>query len=262
MPADYVQLLKSIGLNESEAKVYITSLEIGAAPAHILVTRSGFSRPATYQAIDLLIEKGLLISVLRGKRNVYIAESPEKLASYGEIQLSNFEHRVNDLKRATEEMRLLQRGERPVVKFYEGLDGLKMILSDVGDTKPESTTEIVNVDALGKVFTKEELAGLQTYLSKLRSNGRALLAGDVRVVRKGVEARILPGKEYPFAGDFLAYGNKLAIVTYQGKLVGVVIESEVIADTFRTLFDFAWKGATEYPLMKGEGWPKEDFKQE
>jgi len=238
-------------LNESEAKVYLTNLELGPSPAHILVKRSGFSRPATYQAIDILLEKGLITSVMRGKRNVYIAESPDRLLSFGNIQVQNLQSKVNDLQSVMDTLKMMQRGDRPVMRFVEGLEGLKMILQDIADTQPEDTTEITNVDALGKVFTVEELDGVQDYLSNLKSKGRALLAGSVSVVRKGVEARILPGNTFNFAGDFIAYGNKLAIVSFKDKLIGVIVESKVIADTFRVLFDFAWIGAKEYPIQKG-----------
>lgn len=245
---DYVSLLRSIGLNESEAKVYLTNLELGPSPAHILVKRSGFSRPATYQAIDMLIEKGLIMSVLRGKRNVYIAESPDRLMSVGQVQVQNLQSKVNDLNSVLDSLKLMQRGDRPVMRFVEGLDGLKMILQDIADTRPESTTEITNVDALRTIFSVEELKSVQGILSDLKSKGRALLAGNVQFVRKGVEARVLKGNQFNFAGDFIAYGNKLAIVSYKEKLIGVIIESAVIADTFRVLFDFAWMGAKDFPV--------------
>ncbi|MFA5130726.1 MAG: helix-turn-helix domain-containing protein [Patescibacteria group bacterium] len=248
---DYVSLLRSIGLNESEAKVYLTNLEIGPAPAHILVKRSGFSRPATYQAIDILLEKGLITSVLRGKRNVYIAESPERLLNFGDVQVQHLQSQVNDLRSVIDTLKLMQRGDRPVMRFVEGLDGLKMILRDIADTQPESTTEITNVDALGKVFSIEELKEVQGTLSDLKIEGRALLAGKVGSIRKGVKARVLPGNIFNFSGDFIAYGNKLAIVSFTEKLIGVVIESQVIADTFRTLFNFAWVGAQDYPVIEG-----------
>lgn len=245
---DYVSLLRSIGLNESEAKVYLTNLELGPSPAHILVKRSGFSRPATYQAIDMLLEKGLMTSVLRGKRNVYIAESPDRLMGVGQLQVKNLQSKVDDLQSVLDSLKLMQRGDRPVMRFVEGLDGLKIILQDLADTRPESTMEITNVDALRKIFSVEELKSVQGILSDFKATGRALLAGDVQFVRKGVEARILKGNPFNFAGDFIAYGNKLAIVSYKEKLIGVVIESQVIADTFRVLFDLAWRGAEEFPI--------------
>lgn len=248
---DYVQLLKSIGLNESEAKVYVTSLEIGPAPAHILVHRSGFSRPATYQAVDLLLEKGLLTSATRGKRKVYIAEPPEKLVQFGDSQIRNLQSKVDDIRRAADQLNMLQKGEKPVVTLYEGLDGLKRILTDIAETRPEETIEISNVDSLNSVFTTEELDSLQGYLSKLKSKGKSILLGEVSVVRKGAEVRLLPKGSYSFNGEILMYGNKLAISTYKGKMFGVVIESEEVVKTFKALFDIAWRNAEEYPLKKG-----------
>lgn len=245
---DYASILKNIGLNESEAKVYIANLELGSSPAHILVKESGFSRPAAYQAIEALIKKGLISSVLKGKRSVYIAESPDRLLYFGEAQLKDVQTKVNELSSILDILKMMQRGDRPVMRFVEGLEGLKTILHDLADTRPEDTTEIVNVDAMRRVFTEEELKSVQGVLVDFKAKGRALLAGDVRFVRKGVEARVLPGDRFPFSGDFIAYGNKLAVVSYKEKLIGVLIESQVIADTFRTLFDFAWIGAKEYPI--------------
>jgi sugar-specific transcriptional regulator TrmB len=245
---DYVAILRNIGLNESEAKVYLTNLELGPSPAHILVKRSGFSRPATYQAIDLLVEKGLLTYVLRGKRNLYIAESPDRLLHVGEAQLKDAQTKVNDLSSVLDTLKMMQRGDRPVMRFVEGLEGLHIILRDLADTKPDSTTEIVNIDALNKVFTAEELKSVQGILANFKASGRALLAGNVSFVRSGVEARILPSNIFNFSGDLIAYGNKLAVVSYKDKLIGVLIESQVIADTFRVLFDLAWIGAKEYPI--------------
>lgn len=248
---DYVQLLKSIGLNESEAKVYITSLEIGPAPAHILVHRSGFSRPATYQAVDLLLEKGLLTSADRGKRKVYIAQPPEKLVQFGDLQIRSLQSKVDDIRRAADQLNMLQHGEKPVVTLYEGLDGLKRILGDIAVTNPDELIEVSNADSLNKIFTSEELESLEGTLAKLKSKGRSFLLGNVSVVRKGAEIRLLPKNSYDFNGEVLVYGNKLAISTFKGKMFGVVIESEEAVKTVKALFDIAWKHAEEYPIKKG-----------
>lgn len=243
---DYKTLLRSIGLNESEVAVYLTNLEIGPAQAQNLVKRSGFSRPATYLAIEQLTKKGLLSSVLRGKRHLYAAEPPERLLNYGRARLDNMATKLGEIEGVLEDLRMLQKGERPSVKFFEGALGLRSILQDLVNSKPESIDEIVNIDALRKVFGGKELEAAQNVLDRVKAKGRALFAGHVSAVRKNVEARILP-KEFQFAGDIMIYNDKIAMVSYKDRIMGTVIQNAVLADTYRALFELAWRGAREFP---------------
>ncbi len=247
---EYTTLLRSIGLNESEVAVYLAALEIGPAQPQALVERSGFSRPATYLAIEQLVQKGLMTSVHHGKRFQYSAEPPERLVNYGKSQVNALQSKVHDIERITEDLRLLQHGERPAVKFYEGVEGLKAILQDLADTKPESTEEIANMDTVREIFSVDELQAVQSILVKLKAKGRALLSGNVSAIRPGVEVRLLSKDEFGFYGDILIYGNRIAMVSFKGKIAGVVIENPVLADTYRTLFELAWRGAKDYPAFE------------
>ncbi|MBI5654945.1 hypothetical protein HZC53_04835 [Candidatus Uhrbacteria bacterium] len=245
--SDFKSLLRSIGLNESEVEVYLAALEGGPAQAQMLVKKSGFSRPATYLAIEQLMQKGLMSSVKFGKRYQYAAEPPERLVNYGKSQVNNLSTKVGEIEHGLDDLRLMQHGERPSVKFYEGVEGLKAILQDLADSKPESTLEIANMEAVRGVFTTEELQAVQRILVKIKAKGRALLSGKVNSIRPGVEARLLPKDEFGFYGDILVYGDKVAMVSFKGKMVGAVIENPVLAQTQRALFELAWRGAREYP---------------
>jgi sugar-specific transcriptional regulator TrmB len=246
--SDYSKLLREIGLNESEAKIYLTNLEYGPASAQILATRSGFSRPAAYTAIDLLEQKGLLSSSKHGKRLVYTAAPPEKLVAYSERKAEEFRQVVRQISSLIPDLHLLEKGERPPVKFYEGASGLREILQDLVDSKPKETFEIANIDSVKEVLRDEELKSVQSVLSNLKAKGRALLAGKVSSVRSGAEARQLP-EHFKFHGDILIYGDKVAMVSFKGKIIGVVTESPIIAQTLRVLFDLAWEGAREFPSI-------------
>jgi sugar-specific transcriptional regulator TrmB len=247
--ANYTPLLRSLGLNESEADIYLTGLEIGPSSAQTLVKRTGYSRPAAYDAIDALLEKGLLSSQKRGKRFLYAAEPPERLVAFAESQAKVFESRVKQAASAVEDLKMLQHGERPTVKFFEGIEGLKAILLDVVSSKPETTLEIANLDAVNTFLSVTERKAVQSILVKNKSKGRALLLGEVARVRPGVEARVLPKGTFDFYGDLLVYGDKISMVTFKDRIVGAVVENGILADTWRVLFDLAWKGASSFPKV-------------
>ncbi len=244
---DYRNLIRSIGLNDSEVAVYLAALEGGPAQAQVLVKKSGFSRPATYLAIEQLMHKGLMSSVLKGKRNVYAAEPPERLVNFGKSQVDNLAVKVGEIESALDDLRLLRHGDRPAVKFYEGIEGLKAILQDLADAKPADTLEIANMDAVRGIFSTEELESVQKILTKIKAKGRAILAGKVSRVREGVEARLLPKGDFGFEGDILIYGSRIAMVSFKGRISGVVIENPIIAETYRALFELAWRSAKAYP---------------
>jgi sugar-specific transcriptional regulator TrmB len=240
---EYLSLLRSIGLNESEAQVYLTNLEIGPAPAQLLVDKSGFSRPATYLAIDQLVQKGLLTSSLKGKRNVYRAESPERLLRYARSYAQKIDAKVQDIADVLDDLKMMQRGERPVVKFYEGSEGLKRILEDLVESEPESIEEIANLDAVREIFSTSELRNAQNILDRRKTKGRSLFMGEVHEKRSRADIRMIPKNVFPFYGDLLIYGDKVAMVSFKDRIIGVVVESKVLADTHRALFELAWRGA-------------------
>jgi sugar-specific transcriptional regulator TrmB len=244
---DYRNLIRSLGLNDSEVAVYLAALEGGPAQAQVLVKKSGFSRPATYLAIEQLMQKGLMSSVLKGKRHVYAAEPPERLVNYGKSQVNNLAVKVGEIESALDDLRMMRHGERPAVKFYEGVEGLKAILQDLADAKPDDTLEIADMDAVRGIFSADELEGVQKILTKIKAKGRALLAGKVTRVREGVEARLLPKDTFDFQGDILIYDSRIAMVSFKGRISGVVIDNRIIADTYRVLFELAWRSAQAYP---------------
>ncbi|MFA6504367.1 MAG: helix-turn-helix domain-containing protein [Patescibacteria group bacterium] len=247
--SDFKKLFKPLGLNDSEIAIYLLCLEIGPAQPQALAKQSGFSRPSTYQAIDQLVNKGLMSSVLKGKRRVYAAEPPERIWHFGQTKLKELEIKVKEIADNMDELNGLRKGDRPTVKFFEGAGGIRSILSDLVESKPEMTYEITDENAVKNVFTLGDLQSAHKIMENAKGKGRAFLGGDGKYVRKGVEGRHLPKEQYSIAGDVLVFGNKTALVSYKGKAVGVVIENEEIANTLKTLFDIAWKSSDSFKKL-------------
>lgn len=250
MKHPFLASLEAVGLLESEAAVYLAALEVGPASSQVIVERCGFSRPATYVAIESLVQKGLLSSQVKGKRLLYSAESPDRLIEYGQSQVDGLQAKVADLGRRAAELELLRKGDRPSVKFFEGLEGLKSVMHDIVTSSPKELLEFADLDAVKQVLSLSDLEGLQTILSKRKTKGRAILVGATRV-RQGIVGRVLPRAEYPFSGDLLIYGDKVVSITFSGKVQCVMMQGMVMAEMYRAFFDLAWKGADGYPELRG-----------
>ncbi len=238
------KLLKTLGFSDSEIAVYLASLELGPVPVQELSERADVSRVTTYSVIEALMQNGLMSTVERGKRQLYVAESPERLLSFARGKAHAIEASLQEMESALDELKLLQRGEKPVVKMFEGLEGLRAFRDDVIRTAPESAEEFGNLDAIYSVLTPEDLQPLRDEFTRRGVRGRFLYSSTKPFTpRQGVDVRWVPQDQIGFTGDVIVYENKVALSTFRGKLIAVIIESQELAATVRSLFELAWRAS-------------------
>jgi sugar-specific transcriptional regulator TrmB len=243
----YEKELQNLGLSEKESKVYLTALEMGAETAQNIAKKANINRATTYVQIDSLKLKGLMSEFEKGKKTFYVAESPERLSG-----LMNVFEKELDLKKS-EVGRILPgllelfagMGERPKVRFFEGMEGTKSMDEDFLNMKGKNVMGILDLDKLFAFFPNHE-SGLtrqriekkiQSQIIYTRDEGQMPNASDPNKLR---QAKFLPKDKLMIGSDVSIYDNKVSIVTYKAKPIGVVIENEDIANTMRTLFKLIW----------------------
>jgi HTH-type transcriptional regulator, sugar sensing transcriptional regulator len=242
---DIAPILKSLGMLDSEVRVYLATLELGPSTVLDIAKHTKLSRPATYTAIDALTARGLMSAVQRAKKRLFAAEHPDRLLAYAKRQEHELEAKVADLARAIPDLALRVGGEKPIVKSYEGKGGLQAIIEDMRSTHPERLDEITNVDAMRSVLSDEDLAPLRKEYDRIRTNIRGLYAGSARP--SAADARLLPPELASFKGTIEIYDNKVAFVTFGGNIHSVIIENSDIAETMRALFGLAWEAGKHLP---------------
>lgn len=240
--AQWEKLLRSLGFNESEARLYLTSLEMGPSPVQEIAKKAKVSRVTAYSAIEKLAELGLMSTVQRNKKHLYAAESPERLVSFVLGRIQTMEATLGEIKDSISELKLIERGEKPVVRMFEGKEGIKALHDDIIKAAPERIEELGNLNTIMQVFTPEELQPFRKKLSELNVKGRLLHIGDLPYTpRNEARVRKIINKDIQFNGDITIYGSRVSLNTFHGKLITVIIESEEIANTMRSLFELAWK---------------------
>lgn len=246
---DVAPILRSLGLLESEVKVYLAALERGPSTVIDLAGATRLSRPATYTAIESLTERGLTSTVQRGKKRLFAAEHPDHLVQYAHRREVELRSKIEDLTRLVPELALRAGGGRPVVKVLEGAEGILAFIDDVQRTRPTTMEEITNIDAMRLVVRSEDLAPMRDELLRIGTKIRGLYAGTNVRANATTDARLLPPALSSFRGDITIYGDKAAIVTFAGKLHTVLIEDSVVAETLRTLFELAWARGAAFPVV-------------
>lgn len=245
--------LQKLGLSDKEAKVYLSSMELGPTPVQGISKKAGVNRATTYVMIESLIERGLMSSFEKGKKRFFTAESPDQLLSILHKEELEAKEKTRQFEGILPELKILFAAaeEKPRVKFFEGVEGLKAIQDDVLKSKYDQLDEIVALDASYRTFPP----ATQDHRQKLIEKTKNIPVRVIYTTKKGAtlsqkegrrERRYIPPEKFPFTTDTIIYGNKLAIGTSEGKLMGVIIESKEITEALRSIFNLAWEGAEKY----------------
>jgi sugar-specific transcriptional regulator TrmB len=239
--------LEDAGLSDKEAAVYLHLVQVEKASVVELAEKTKIKRPTVYTILDSLAKKGLVAEIEEDKKTKYVAEPPERLKTYIERK----EVFLNELKDrfahdVIPQIKSLQRetGEKPVVKYFSGKEGIVSINEDVYEGKPDGSPFyiIYSKDLLDEVFKDKE-----TDKYKKNRTGQNIKAKVLYNWSKGEKQsdsladRIkVDDKKYPFYADISIYKDKVRISILGKELSGIYIRSKDLAETLKSLFNLAF----------------------
>jgi len=231
------KFLQEIGLNDKEAQVYLALLQVDNDSVLDLAKKTKINRTTIYPILDSLSKKGLISEVKIDKKVRFQAEPPERLETFVERQKVVLDERSSRLKDIIPQLKSVQReiGERPVVKFYEGKEGIISSLEDFFESEDRGGTAyfLYSLDLNNEIVPPNERArykkmrldkGIKskTVYSSTKSEYLSDNTGD----RKKID-----GNKYPIFCDISIYGDKVKITTLQKSLAAIVVRSKDFADT-------------------------------
>lgn len=246
-----VKELEDIGLSEKEARVYLASLELGPTTAEKLATHAKVNRSTTYVQLESLMKAGLMSTYEEKKKTYFAPESPEllrRLIAKQKDEVLTKERGFAALLPAL----LLQfegAGDRPVVRFFPGKEGVTSVREEVLTTKEKKIHLIFSPKHLSKLYSQDEL---DSYSDRRRALG--ILSEGIYVYQEyflqaGLDAltkrRFLRPDVFPLTIDLYMFDDKVAIVSLEDTLFGMIIQSTQITASLKLIFAFLWKHAEE-----------------
>lgn len=244
---DVAPILRSLGLLDSEISTYLSALEAGPNTVIDLAKGTTLSRQATYVAIEALEKRGLMSSALVGKKRLYSAEDPERLLAYAKRHEDDLRGRIEELRSALPELKLKAGGEKPVVRVFEGKEGLRAFIVDTQKTQPKEIYEIADLEAVRAVMPSEDIAPVRKELKKIGTFVHGLYAGQPGETLLKADRYVLPKKFAGFKANLTIYEDKIALITLEGKMYSIIIESKALSDTLKILFSMAMESAKRPP---------------
>lgn len=239
--------LQEMGLSDKEAAVYLALLQVDNDSVLILSKKTNINRTTIYPILDSLAQKGLISEIKIDKKIRFQAEPPERLETFLEQQKTTLEERSKRLHDIVPQLKSVQRasGERPIVKVYDGKDGVISSLEEYFKNMEDNSVSysIYSKDLLDEVFISKER---EKYLNIRKKKGtlskavytwkdKSLASTD----QKNSASRVkIDHNKYPLLCDISICQDEVVISTLEGHLSAIAIKNNEVAQTLKSLVDF------------------------
>ena len=241
---EMLKALEGLGLPEKAAALYLVLLGAQKMGVAELARESGVKRATCYEYLDLLLKKDFVTRVPVGKRVLYAAAAPSKALAHFRREARRVEEALGELEARHDEA-----VGKPKITFYEGKREIKRIYAELF-TKVGDAASIFPPEAFFASFTEEEYDQLDQVISGHVFTSRDLFVPDkyykkIREIRnKHPEAKKTDKKLpdwFKTNVDVLIFSDKVALISLRD-LSAIVIENADIAELFRSMHTFMWKG--------------------
>ncbi|MFH1029852.1 MAG: helix-turn-helix domain-containing protein [bacterium] len=250
------ELLMQIGLTQNEVKCYLSLIEKGSLTIQDLSRKTNINRVNIYQTISGLEAKGCVVYDIKHKyRKKIIPNSPRQLLELVNKKQREFGKIETNLKNILPELlgKFKQKSTIPIVRFFEGIEGVKLALNDTLSAA-EDLKGFSNTNILTEYIPKEWLDMYRRKKSESGFRGKFLLPDNVNAKEYLENAYLKFGYEnYPeiksissdvfkITTEMDLYDNKVCIISLKKEeQIAIIMQSNVIAQTFKSIFETLWK---------------------
>lgn len=231
--------LIQVGLEEREAEIYLQLLKKKKQTANEISKQVKINRSVVYSMLEKLIEKGLVSHILINNTKHFSANKPETLADFikdKERILAALIPNLNSIKE--------QEKKEFSSQVYEGKKGGIAILKDI-------IREGKDYVSFGDNGCFQEILGTHAdqyarQLEEKKIKERLLVKKGVKLERlsKNTKVRYL-SKDFDFPTITTIYGDKVAIAILEEPYHTILIKSQILAYTYKKMFEALWQIAKE-----------------
>ncbi|MEN9614511.1 MAG: hypothetical protein RLZZ347_818 [Candidatus Parcubacteria bacterium] len=247
------KFLQDVGLNEKEAKVYLYLVAVDHASVLDIAKKTLIKRPTVYTTLESLSKKGLVSETTVGKKTHYQAEPPERLETYVERRKLELDEQSKRLKDIVPQIKSVQResGEKPVVKFFEGKEGVSSANAELfKDVDAGETAYFVYPkDLVNEVFSDAERNVYKA--SRVNNNIKSktiCTSTKYPVTSNDMADRLrIDSEKYKLSCDITVLADKVRIVTLGKSPDAIFIKSKDFSETLKTVFQLAFEEAKRKP---------------
>jgi sugar-specific transcriptional regulator TrmB len=250
-----IDYLKQLELSEIEAKLYLTLLQSGPISVRDLAANIDIKRTTAYLYVDQLVEKGLVIKIVKGSKKLVTAEDPKALEHLVKAKVESAQkvqkHFPDILKTLATSLPGNVESDEAEIRYYKGKNGVKKVYEEA--LKAKELRSYFNIELMKEALPDNEVL----FVHALQTNKDIKiyeLIQDSPLSRKKVKAskavslkhdryflKFLPQGITLSAADILIYDGKIGIVNVGSQFTGIVLNNKDYYNNSKELFDLVWK---------------------
>ena len=235
----YTDVLKQLGLTNTEVKIYLALFELGPSLASGIADKTKVNRAVTYHVLENLIKKGIVGYVIKENRKYFSAAAPKKLLDLLKVKEEAVKEIIPELDKLRRPLT-----EKPVVEVYQGVEGLKTVLNDILDEGTDYF--VIGYTGAATRLAKFWFSHWQTRRAKMKIKRFVLFPNKMKDHEATkyplTAARFLP-PHYETPTSTFIYGNDkvLIFLPVEDDFTGISIQSKGVWKSFKNTFEFLWK---------------------
>lgn len=245
--------LQKLGLSKYESQIYLALLKLGESSAKPIIEETNLHRQVVYDALDKLIEKGLVSYVLQAKRKYFKATPPKKFLEFFDEQEKELEDKKKEFSRLLPELQKINLSSKKdqEATTYKGNKGIRALLDDLLENSKQEILTIGASEIKAESFQKQldiNLPRFHNLREKQKQPLKILLSEEMRgrantlKKQKYTMCKLLP-KELTSNMSTNIYGDKVSIILWGANPFGILIKSKEIAKGQKKYFETLWKVA-------------------
>ncbi len=248
MRIDIISKLRRVGFTQNEAKVYLALLELGPTTTKPLIDKAGIHTSKVYEALERLVQKGLVNFVTEANRKKFQATDPQSIIFFLEEKEAGLKKEKKFVGKLLPSLRSLRKPPpHQGATIFQGLGGYKALLNNMLVEIGKGGHYDVFASGMMKKGVGPHWYQFQTKKKKLGIKSRCIWDEKVRSKKEYLKeyhgkGRFIPSSSYQSPVDIFVYNDKVLLVSYGAEpLFAVLIHSRGMAKGYASLFNSLWK---------------------
>jgi len=234
-----ISALEDLGLSKGESKVYLRLLELGTTKVGTVIEKTGMASSAVHNSLNILLEKGCISYIKKGKIKYYQATNPKYFLNVIEEKKKNFQKILPEL------IQKQKPREKNEAEIYIGFKGVTNMLSEmVEDGKKNDEYVFFSADI--EFMNKEIQDFFRKFDPKRKEKGLTTRALAPLKLKKYYESRAKKGffevryTTQPLPPNMAIFKDKISLLTWGEKPVAFLIHSTQLAEIYKRFFNLLW----------------------
>jgi len=230
--------LEEYGLSDKEIAVFLELLPLGTVTLQEVAKRLKYPRTTVYNTLNYLVSKGIVSKIVKKGVTYFTAAEPARLRDKLDEKRKLIESILPDLEGLRKAVK-----ETSSVEIYEGFKGVFTVISDVFKVRQQTYYFGDYKQSI------EILKHLPSHARMMRLERKI----PAKIVVEHIDEPIFHTKKYQaltkmrfcktlvgFPAMIFIYGDKVAMHTIKGDLVGIIINNKQFAQAMLMVFNMYW----------------------